>query len=48
MAYTKLFSEIENVLQANSSRCLDDVVDRGAVRDALYEMLTQTFSIRNY
>lgn len=47
MAYKNLFSEIENVLAKNESRCLDDIDDRVAVRDELYRMLTQMFDIRN-
>lgn len=46
MAYHNLYSEIENVLAQNDGRCLDDIDDRLAVRDALVTMLTTTFEVR--
>jgi hypothetical protein len=40
----QLWTVITNVLADQDSRCLDDVEDRAAVRDALVATLSQTFT----
>lgn len=46
MADTFLADVLDNVLEQNSSRCLDDAEDRIAVRLALAERINAEFEIR--